>query len=165
MTQRGFTLVEAVVAISVFAIGLIAVLQVTLTAKASSEAARDTVQVSNYLQEGLEAIRTIRDATWTNINTDGAYHLNSTNGANPPWQLIAGSTEAVGKYSRTVTISSVSREDTDASGTLTAGDRIVASGGTLADASTKKITVTITWSNGSRTYSRSVFGYLTDWQA
>lgn len=163
-SRAGFTLLEAVVSITVFAVGIVGILQLNLAAKASSDKARDTVQVANYLQEGLEAVRTIRDSAWTNVNTDAAYHLNPVVGANPPWQLIAGGTETVGKYTRTVAIAPVIRQDTDGSGTLTAGDKIVTTGGTLADAETKLITVTLTWRNGSQTLTRTMFEYLTNWQ-
>lgn len=161
--QQGFTLVEAVVTITVFAVGLLGLVQLSLVAKSSTEASRDTVQVSNYIQEGLEAVRTVRDSNWTNVDTDGSYRLNPLPTSNPPWQLIADGTEPLGKYNRSVTIASVRRVDVDGSGTLTAGDRID-SAGTLNDPNTKKITVLITWQNGTKTYTRSLFLYLTNWR-
>lgn len=163
-SQRGFTLVEAVVATTVFSVGIIGVVQVTSVAKSSSEQGRDTVQASNYLQEGMEAVRASRDSSWNNVATDGAYRLVSNPGASPAWTLASGSTETIGKYDRVVQIDAVSREDTDASGTLTAGDKIVPSGGTLADPDTKRVTVTMSWSQGTRTVTRSIYAYLTNWQ-
>lgn len=161
--QAGFTLVEAVVTIAVFSVGLLGLIQLSLLAKSTTEASRDTVQVSNYIQEGLEAVRTVRDSDWTNVNTDGNYRLNPLAGSNPPWQLIAGGTESLGKYSRTVSIAPVKRVDVDGSTTITAGDRIDASG-TLDDPNTKRITVDVTWQNGNRTYTKSLFQYLTNWR-
>ncbi len=162
--QRGFTLVEAVVAMTVFSVGIIGVIQVTSTAKSSSEQGRDTVQASNYLQEGMEAVRAVRDTNWASVSADGSYRLVSNPGASPAWTLASGGTETVGKYNRTVQIAGVSREDTDSSGTLTAGDKIVPSGGTLADPDTKRVTVTMSWKQGPRTVTRSVYAYLTNWQ-
>lgn len=163
-TQRGFTLVEAVVATTIFSVGIIGTIQVTSVAKSSSEQGRDTVQASNYLQEGMEAVRSIRDDNFAGVATDGAYRLVANPGASPSWNLASGGTETLSKYRRTVQIDAVSREDTDASGSLSSGDKIVPTGGTLPDSDTKKVTVTVSWAQGSRTVSRSVYAYLTNWQ-
>lgn len=163
--QAGFTLVEAIVAISIFVIGVVGLTQLVLVSKSVAEEGRDTVQASNYLQEGYEATRSIRDSSWATFAVDGSYHLVAQAGQNPAWQLVGGGTETVGKFSRTVKIDPVMREDTNGDGVLSAGDKIVPTGGTLADALTKKVTVTITWTQGRRTVTRTLFGYLTRWQS
>lgn len=162
--QGGFTLVEAIVAITVFSVGMIASAQMTLAALRLSGESKNTVQAANYLEEGLEAVRSVRDSSWTDIATDGDYHLTSDPDALTPWQLVAGGTETIGKFSRTITISAVRRADTDGSGALTAGDDIVQSGGSFDDPDTKKVTATIRWEQGNRTVTRSVSTYLTNWQ-
>lgn len=162
--QSGFTLVEAVVTISIFAVGMIISAQVVLTARRLSDESRDAVQAANYLEEGLEAVRSSRDSSWTSIATDGAYRLQAAPGDTSPWELIAGGTETIGKFSRTVNISTGRRIDSDSSGTVTAGDQLVASGGTLDDPDTKKISTTVTWRQGNRTVSRTLYTYLTNWQ-
>jgi Tfp pilus assembly protein PilV len=166
--EAGFTLVEAVVAMTVFVIGVVGLIQVTLVARTNSEIGRDVVQASNYLQEGVEAVRSIRDASWTNISSltpATNYRLNSQPGVVPPWTLTAGS-EPIGQYTRTVRLDNVRREDTNGSGTLNAGDKIcVGAGcGQFDDADTKKATVTVSWTQGSRTITRSLNAYLTNWQ-
>lgn len=162
--QAGFTLLEAVVATTVMVVGVVAVVGLTLVAKGASEEGRNTVQASNYLQEGLEAARTIRDADWTNVSTAGTYHLAAQAGVNPPWQLVSGGTETIGTYTRQITIASVRRADTNGDGQLSAGDQIVQSGGSFDDPDTKKITCVVSWQQGKRTVSRQQFVYLTNWQ-
>lgn len=162
--QTGFTLVEAVVTIGIFAVGMIIAAQVVLTARRLSDESRDAVQAANYLEQGLEAVRSSRDSSWTTVATDGAYHLEPAPGDTSPWNIVAGGSETIGKFSRTVNISTGRRIDSDSSGTVTAGDQLVASGGTLDDPDTKKITTTVTWQQGSRTVSRSLYTYLTNWQ-
>lgn len=162
--QGGFTLIEAVVTIGIFAVGMIISAQVVLTARRLSDESRDAVQAANYLEEGLEAVRSSRDSSWTTVATDGAYHLESAPGDTSPWNIVAGGTETIGKFSRTIAIATGRRNDTDSSGTLTAGDQLVASGGSFDDPDTKKITTTVTWRQGNRTVTRSVYTYLTNWQ-
>lgn len=163
--QAGFTLIEAVVAMTIFAIGVVGLVTLSTVAKSTSEQGRDSVQVSNYLQEGMEAVRLLRNAAWTNVSTDGGYRLSAQAGQTPAWQLVSGGSETVGKYQRSVTISAVRRQDTDSSATLTAGDKIVPSGGSFDDPDTKKITVTISWQQGSRTINRTLYAYITKWQS
>lgn len=162
--QRGFTLIEAVVTMSVFAVGVIITSQVILTARRLSDESRDTVQAANYLEEGLEAVRSSRDSSWTTVATDGSFHLEAAPGDTSPWNIVTGGTETIGKFSRTITIATARRADSDGNGTLTAGDLLVTSGGAFDDPDTKRITSTITWRQGTRTVNRSVATYLTNWQ-
>jgi prepilin-type N-terminal cleavage/methylation domain-containing protein len=162
--QRGFTLLEAVVAMTVFTIGLLGAAQMTLTAERLSSESKDTVQAANYLEEGLEAVRSVRDSSWTDIATDGTYHLASDTEAITPWQLVLGGTETIGKFTRTVEISNVRRADTDGDGQLSAGDDIVQSGGAFDDPDTKRVKAVVSWQQGARTVTRSVATYLTNWQ-
>lgn len=162
--QRGFTVVEAVVAMSVFAIAIVGGIQTVLTAQRLSNEGKDTIQAANYLEEGLEAVRSIRDSSWTDIATAGPYHLTSDTGAITPWQLIPDGSETLGKFTRTIEIADVRRADTDGSGTLSAEDNIVQSGGEFDDPDTKRITATVSWEEDSRTVTRSISTYLTNWQ-
>ncbi len=164
LRQDGFTLLEAVVATTVLVVGVIAIVGLIVAAKASSDQGRDTVQAANYLQECLEAVRSIRDEVWNTISVDGSYHLVPQPGTDPPWQLVAGGTESVGKFTRSLVIAPVRRADTDGTGTLSAGDQIVTSGGAFDDPDTEKITCTVTWKQGNRNISRSMNTYLTNWQ-
>lgn len=162
--QHGFTLIEAIVAMSIFAIGILGAAQMVLTAGRLSNESKDTVQAANYLEEGLEAVRSVRDSSWTDIATNGTYHLTSDEAAITPWQLVPGGTESIGKFTRTIEISNVRRADTDEDGQLSASDDIVQSGGAFDDPDTKRIKAVISWQQGSRTVTRSISTYLTNWQ-
>ncbi|MEX2043325.1 MAG: prepilin-type N-terminal cleavage/methylation domain-containing protein [Patescibacteria group bacterium] len=163
--SRGFTLVEAVVAISIFVIGIVGTIQIVLVARSTSDQGASLVTVNGHLKEGMDAVRTIRDADWDAIATDGTYGLSSQPGTVPPWALQTGS-ETLGTFTRQVTIASVRRSDTDGNGQLSAGDQICQGEtcGSFDDPDTRKVTVTVTWQQGSQNKSRSVFGYLTNWQ-
>jgi prepilin-type N-terminal cleavage/methylation domain-containing protein len=163
-SNRGFTLIEAVVAMTIFSIGIILAVQMVFSARRLSDESKDTVQAANYLEEGLEAVRSVRNAAWTNVGTDGTYALQAITGGTTPWSLVANGSETIGKYSRSIKIESVRRDDTDGSGTLTASDNITTGTGTFDDPDTKKITATVTWQQGRRTVNRTVSTYLTNWQ-
>ncbi|HEY8108818.1 MAG TPA: prepilin-type N-terminal cleavage/methylation domain-containing protein [Patescibacteria group bacterium] len=165
VAQRGFTLLEAVVAITVFTIGVVGMVQIVLVARSTSDQGSDLVMVSGYLKEGIDAVRIIRDDDWEAIAVDGSYRLSAQPGTTPPWTLRNGS-ETIGKFTRRVGIASVRRSDTDGNGTLSAGDLICqgTNCGSFEDPETKKVAVTVTWQQGSQQKSRNVFGYLTNWQ-
>lgn len=63
-SKKGFTLIEAIVAIGVISIGFVGSL--VLLSKASSQAStiKDRVVVAHLAEEGIEVIRNIRDTNW-----------------------------------------------------------------------------------------------------
>lgn len=146
---RGFGLVELIIALGLFliivSVGAIGVVG-SLSAQQSSET---TSRARAVAQEALEATQFIREQDWSNLAV-GTYGLDDTPGT---WQF-AGTSDTVGKYSRSIHITSVER---DGSGT------IVVSGGTT-DADTLKARVEVTWtdySGRSRSYSQE--RYFTHW--
>lgn len=61
---HGFTLVEALVALTILTVALIPAFQQATTAINLSGSMRNSLIASNLAQEGLEVIRAIRDANW-----------------------------------------------------------------------------------------------------
>ncbi len=59
--QAGFTLIETLVAILLICVAIIAPMQLTIQSLTSAYFARDQITASNLAQEGIEAIRAIRD--------------------------------------------------------------------------------------------------------
>lgn len=87
-------------------------------------------------EEGLEAIRNIRDGAYTNLN-DGTYGLTLVNNQ---WTLL-GSNNVTGEFTRQVAISTI-------------------------DTKTKKTVVTVTWpQNLQRTGTITLISYFTNWMA
>ena len=60
--QAGFTLVETMVAIALLTIAIVAPMSLTVQSLATAYYARDEIIASNLAQEGIEAIRSVRDA-------------------------------------------------------------------------------------------------------
>lgn len=70
-SQKGFTLVETMVAITVLAIALVGPFTAVQNALTASYVARDELTASALAQEGMEYIRSIRDNNYLNNRTGG----------------------------------------------------------------------------------------------
>lgn len=60
--QRGMTLVETLVAVSILSVAIVAPMTLTMQSLSAAYYARDQVIASNLAQEAIEAVRAIRDA-------------------------------------------------------------------------------------------------------
>ena len=60
--KTGFTLLETLVAITLLTIAIVAPMSLTTQALGSAYYARDQITASYLAQEGLEAVRSVRDA-------------------------------------------------------------------------------------------------------
>ena len=151
--EAGFSLVEVVVASAIISISLVAIIQITGSALAFSRQANNVYVASTYLEEGAEAMRTIRDNGWTNISSlssSSTYYLNFNNSTNT-WSLSTASS-TVGIYTRTISVTPVMR---DSNFDITMGS------GTT-DTNTDKVTVTVSWKESSGTLTRSLSFYLSN---
>jgi prepilin-type N-terminal cleavage/methylation domain-containing protein len=62
--SKGFTLVEALVALVILTVGLIPAFQQATTAVNLSASIRNSLIAANLAQEGVEMVRAFRDANW-----------------------------------------------------------------------------------------------------
>lgn len=149
---KGFGLVEIIIAVAIAAsliLGLGQVMQISLKLLREE---RMNMEAALLLQEGIEAMRMLRDASWSQyiapMATGADYYLTATT----TWGIWAVPQASInGRYTRVIRLDAVNRE----SGT----DRIVASGG-YADAGTRKLTVVVSWAGGAGTSSVSSVTYI-----
>lgn len=148
----GFMMVEILVAAAIIVSVVLAAMAVTQKAIQISYQSLHASQASFLLEEGAEAIRIARDNSWDNIsnlNTATNYYpLFSGN----TWTLSTSSSQ-IGKFTRKVNMQNVNRD-------VSTGD-IVSSGGTL-DSDTKLFTITVFWSEGGKTITKTLQFYLTN---
>jgi hypothetical protein len=129
-----------------------------------SEQALKKSQASFLIEEGVEAVKSIRDNNWTTIdeiiiNTPYYLFFNTTTNS---WQLNNTSTTSLaghipvypldGVFNRTVTFYDVERDSYD---------DIVETGGSV-DSHTKKVKITVTWPTSNGEISKDLFFYITD---
>ncbi len=152
-STKGATLIEALIATSIIMAFLVALVSVHNTYLSSSFSDLFEVKATYLVEEGIEAVKGLRDASWTdNIAfqaNDTPYYLNFVNGA---WTLTATPLLIDSKFSRTVTFSSVGRSSSS---------DIVATGGT-SDPNTRRVTVVVSWPLGGTTATRSIETYITN---
>jgi prepilin-type N-terminal cleavage/methylation domain-containing protein len=149
----GFTLVEVLVACSIITVVVLATMSAVQKSLQLSNLVLRQTQANFLLEEGAEAVRSIRDTSWTTIsnltlNTD--YYLSYDLNLNS-WSL-SFTPNTIDSFTRKVIFESVSRDSNDD----------IASSGTL-DTGTKKATITVSWpSTISGITSKSLSFYLAD---
>jgi type II secretory pathway pseudopilin PulG len=99
---RGFLLVEILLASSVFIIFMAAFSGAFYYGIQSSNLAGDRARAIVYAEEGQEAVRSIKNTSFSNL-TNGTYGLVYSSSS---WQLT-GTPDTSGIFTRTVTISSI----------------------------------------------------------
>lgn len=100
--NRGFSLLELVMAIAIFSMGAIAAGYLMIDASTTSNMALEKSYASSIAREGLEAISSMRDGGFTSL-TPGTYGLATTSNS---WIFSGSSDISYAKYTRVVTISS-----------------------------------------------------------
>src|SRR6187399_3274840 len=65
--NRGFTIVECVIAIAIFSVISVVAFQIYLGANALQERASQKSKAMWLAEEGIEAVRSIRDESFTNL--------------------------------------------------------------------------------------------------
>lgn len=100
--NRGFSLVEAMMAISVFGLLVTILSGVFIYGQRATQLSGDRQQAAFLAEEALEAVRNIRDEDFANL-VDGQYGLSEVGGQ---WTLVASS-DTIDKFTRVITISTV----------------------------------------------------------
>jgi hypothetical protein len=131
----GFSVVEVLLAVTMFGMLVAALAGALLYGQLSMAQTGDRSRALALADEGVEAIRSIRDGSYGNL-TDGTYGLAQSGSQ---W-ILSGSSDTTNIYTRQVT---------------------VASSGT----SRKSITSTVSWPSGGSTRQVSTTTRLTNWMA
>lgn len=151
---KGFTLVEAMIAVSL-------VLVLIVGSLAANSLATNTVVINqmrsqaNFLaREGMEAVRAIRAANFTSLHRGDFHPVNTQYG----WTLGDGS-ETIGQFTRAITIEQVQRRI----GCNTPVCDIVQEGG-LVDPGTFKVKVTVSWKEARSDKTYEISSIISYWR-
>jgi prepilin-type N-terminal cleavage/methylation domain-containing protein len=154
--KKGVSLVELLIAIFIFSVVLGSLITVSNMYLSEAGDSLKSAKAAYFAEEGVEAMKTIRDAKWTNItnlSTSTIYYLtfNTASSTNYFWATTTTATSTDG-FTRKITISSVKR---DATG------HIISVGGT-ADANTRLINVSVSWISKKGTITKIISTYITN---
>ena len=148
--MKGFGLLETIVALGIFSVISVAGISGFIPALQSGRSGREQTQAVNLAQEGLEAIRSIRERDYANL-TPGTFGIGISSNL---WSL-SGTSDVNDKYTRKIIISQASRDT---------GGSLVSSGG-VTDPDTFIVTSNISWNNSiGDTRQISLDSVLTNWR-
>lgn len=152
-TQRGFGLVEVLVGAAIISGVLISLLGVAGNFVRVSHATVKATQAAYLLEEGMEAVRLIRDEGWTeNIVplTVGTLYYLEWSGTS--WVATTSPVSIDDMFERSFVLENVYRD----------GNDDIAGSGTI-DSNTRALTVTVSWrGTGQATTSKSLSTYITN---
>lgn len=150
--KKGVGLVEVLVAVFIFTVILSSLILISnLYLLGATDSLKNT-QAAYLAEEGIEALKTIRDNSWDNISSipiDTEKYL-SFSTASSSWQ-ISDSEDLVSIFSRSFIINSVNR-DSDGDISLSGTD----------DPNTKKINITVSWNGKNGVITKNLVTYITN---
>ncbi|MBU2104032.1 prepilin-type N-terminal cleavage/methylation domain-containing protein [Patescibacteria group bacterium] len=167
--QKGFTLVETLVAITIIALALVGPFYAVQQSLNASRSARDQLIASSLAQEGVEYVRAIRDGNYLfNIQNPNSlrswlYGLNGTGGRNCiAADCVVDATQ--GTVNTVITplyVTSGGIYNQQNSGTVTPFTRKIRL--TTISVTEVRVTVTMTWMTRTVPYTFTVTETLNDW--
>lgn len=169
-TQRGFTLVETLVAITIIATALVGPFYAVQQALNASRNARDQLIATSLAQEGIEYVRSIRDSNYlyniANVTPRSwLYRLDGTGGSDcldAPAVCVVDPVEDT--VSTNITSLYLNTDDVytqQSEGTLTVFRRTVQL--TTVSATEVQVSVTVTWTTKGQARSSTVSENLNNW--
>lgn len=159
--QKGFGIIEILVATTVITISLVSLMNVIRVSTSVSSESFRKIKAEFLAEEGIEVVKILRDDSWaSNISTltSGTTYYPVFNIASSTWSLSTSSPGVIDNiYDREIIFSDVYRRDSD--------DDIIdesSSDAKTLDIGTKKITSRVSWGDLKQlefvTYIADIFG-------
>lgn len=155
---NGFSLVEVLVGASVILVAIFTLMNSYAVFIKASAGSSKTVEATYLLEEGIEAMRFIRDTGWANlvaVGTSSSKYLVFVASSTQPyyvWQTTSTKSLIDGVFLRTIKIDDVKRD---------LSTQNISSTGAY-DANTKMVTVTVAWPYKNATTTKTISTYLTN---
>jgi len=163
--NSGATLVEITIVIAIISVALASLVGIISFSFLSASVQKQSIQALALAQEAAEVVRAYRNGVQWDSNDpaneyDGlgilspgnSYHPEKSGGSPVQWKMIAGQ-ETIGIFTRSIVFYNVQRN-------ALSGD--VGSG--VLDPDTKKVVVSVSWSERGRPHSLELPFYITNWQ-
>lgn len=153
--RRGFSLVEVIFAVAIFAIFAVSSVVAVLSGINANRVAGELAVATQYAAEGIDATRSIKNQSFASlVNTSPTTGLTRTGNV---WTFSgANNTFDASRYTRTIAVSDVCRD----------GSNNIVACGSPADTNSKKVVSTVSWGfTSSRPQSVVLTQYFTNWKA
>lgn len=159
--NKGFGIIEIIIALGIFVIIAISAATLILHAFNATRLGEEETQAMAFTQEGIEAVRSIKNQSWHNLNI-GNTDCNGTSikvidksAGYWAWGTTPPNTQTQEKFTRTITISNVCRDN----------DGNIVEPGTEYDPNIKKVTSEVTWSfTPARNNKVTQTTYIAHWE-
>lgn len=109
LSQKGYSLVEMMVAIGLFAVMMPVLFAGFIASRDGKPQQENRVIAASLLQETVEAVRIVREQGWEEFAVDGVFHPTIDEGSGT-WILTPGA-ETVNQFTRQITIEPILRND------------------------------------------------------
>ncbi|HLD81816.1 MAG TPA: prepilin-type N-terminal cleavage/methylation domain-containing protein [Patescibacteria group bacterium] len=150
----GFSLIEVMLASAVFALLVTALVGAVIYGRQGTTRSGESLRAQFLVEEGLEAVRSIRDSAWNGL----VFDQSGVELASGRWAFSGeGTDNIIDDSTRTIVFADVCRDS---------GGNIATCPAVYVDPHTKLVTVTVNWSvspGGSRSAQAS--SYITNWDS
>ncbi len=152
--NRGSSLLEVILAIALFGFLCSALVSMSLGGFSSLRQGGEYSEAEAFAQQGIEAVRAIRDSAWNKI----IYSNSAVTSTGNAWQFVGENTSSTfGKYTRNISFANVCRD---------VSNNITTCPGTYTDLNSKLVTVNVSWlSEHSAVNTIEKITYLTNWES
>lgn len=149
--KKGFGLIEIVVGTSIISVAFLGLMSVANLSLKVLQKSSNNIKAGFLMEEGVEAIKIIRDDGWNNISSlsSGVNYYFDFNGTS--WTATTTSSYIDDIFERKFILNNVERD---------ANDDIVVSGAN--DPNTKKITIYVSWKENNGITTQSFSTYITN---
>lgn len=155
--RRGQSLIEAILAMAIFGLFAASLASMVVGGLRGVERGSEQLEAEAFAQEGIEAVRAIRDRAWN----ENMYAQSAVLASGGEWVFTGEPTETIGKFTRTITFANVCRSQTTY-------DIVPACGvpNTYTDPHTKQATVAVSWqTQNGVTNTVEKIAYITNWDS
>lgn len=152
--KKGMSLVEILVAVFIFMVILGVLITINNFYLSNSSKNIKLIKATYLTEEGMEAVRVIRDTSWNQISssTMGVPYYINFDISSSTWKATT-TANSIDSYIRWFTLHDVRRDNNT--------KKIVESGGTV-DPYSKKVNVYISWQDKGSTTTKSMSSYISN---
>jgi|GEM_PF-1189104 len=152
MNNQGQSLLEVILALAIFALISVTLVTMATGGLASLDQGGRQIEAGALAQEGMEAVRAVRDRAWNEL----VFTTSTVTTTGGQWVLGGEDASAtIGDYTRVINFENICRG---------AGNNITTCPGAYGDAHSKKVTSEVFWSpRVGVTTSIKLVSYLTNW--